>query len=75
MELLIQCAPAFLVALNWRGLRAAPAFWGLLLGTTLAVGGVLSGVTRVGGVHMGVLGLGLNLALALLLSLAARRPS
>ncbi|MCZ6714111.1 MAG: sodium:solute symporter family protein [Deltaproteobacteria bacterium] len=76
MELLIQCAPAFLVALNWRGLRAAPAFWGLLLGTTLAVGGLLSGVTRVAGVHVGVLGLGLNLTLALLLSLlAGRRPS
>ncbi len=75
MELLIQCVPAFLVAINWRGLRAAPALWGLLAGSALAVGGMLSGVTRLGGVHIGVLGLGLNLAIALTLSLAQRRAS
>ncbi len=72
MELLIQCVPAFLVALNWRGLRATPALWGLVAGTALAVGGVLSGVPRVGGVHIGVLGLGLNLVVALVLSGASR---
>ena len=74
MELLIQCVPAFLVALNWKGLRAAPAFWGLVAGTALAVGGVLSGVSRFGGVHVGVLGLGLNLAVAVFLSWVTPRP-
>ena len=30
MELLIQCVPAFLMAIHWRGFRARPALWGQL---------------------------------------------
>lgn len=63
MELLIQCVPAFLLALHWRRLDARPVLFGLLLGTLVAAGAALAGVKRVGGVHVGVLGLGLNLAL------------
>ncbi len=74
MELLIQCVPAFLVALHWRGLRAAPAVVGLLVGTALAVTGVLLETKRLGGVHVGLIGLGANLAVSLLGSwLAAPR--
>lgn len=61
MELLIQCVPAFLVALHWPGLRAKPACWGLVLGTVIVVAGVLAGVQRIEGVHVGVIGLALNL--------------
>jgi Na+/proline symporter len=72
MELLIQCAPAFLVAIHWRGFRAGPGLAGLLVGSALVVAGVILGVQRVGGVHVGVIGLGANLVVALLGSAAAR---
>lgn len=60
MELLIQCAPAFLIALHWPRLRAGPCLAGLVAGTALAVGGALAGEARVAGVHLGVVGLGVN---------------
>ena len=66
MELLIQCVPAFLVGLHWSRLRAWPAFFGLAAGTLFVVVCVVLGVKRIGGVHVGVLGLALNLAVALL---------
>jgi Na+/proline symporter len=74
MELLIQCVPAFLIALHWRGFRARPAFLGLLAGTAFAVACVLLGVKRFGGVHVGILGLALNAGIAVLGSIR-RRPS
>jgi Na+/proline symporter len=66
MELLIQCVPAFLLALHWRGLRARPALVGLIVGTALAIAGVLLGFKRPGGVHIGMWSLALNLAIAVL---------
>ncbi len=72
MELLIQCVPAFLLALHWRGLRAGPVLVGILAGSLLAVGGALLGEKRLAGIHIGVVGLVLNFALAACLSL--RRP-
>jgi SSS family solute:Na+ symporter/sodium/pantothenate symporter len=64
MELLIQCVPAFLLAIQWRGLRAAPTLAGLVVGTVFGVGFTLAGVPRIGGLHAGVVGLVLNLAIA-----------
>jgi len=66
MELLVQCVPAFLVAIHWKGLRARPTLVGLIAGTVVAIAGVLLGWKRIGGVHIGVLSLGLNLAIATL---------
>jgi Na+/proline symporter len=75
MELLIQCVPAFLLALHWRRLRACPTLAGLAAGTLLAGGGALLGIKRVGGVHIGVIGLGLNLVVCALGTLAWRSAS
>jgi Na+/proline symporter len=61
MELLIQCVPAFVLALHWRRLRAMPCLVGLLLGTLVAGGAALAGVKRVEGVHVGLIGLAVNL--------------
>jgi Na+/proline symporter len=69
MELLIQCVPAFLIAIHWRRLRAAAAFWGILLGTAVAVGAVVLDVQRVAGFHVGVLTLVLNVSVACVFSL------
>ena len=73
MELLVQCVPAFLVGLHWRRLSAGATLAGLLLGTTFAVGLTLWGIPRLLGVHVGIVGLGLNLTVAWLGSLAGPR--
>jgi Na+/proline symporter len=75
MELLIQCVPAFLIGLHWRGLRAGPTLLGLLVGTALAVAGVFLDLKRVGGVHVGVIGLGVNVAIAVIASLWGARAA
>ncbi len=64
MQLLVQCVPAFMLAIHWGGLRARPTFAGLVVGTVLAVGASLTGMDRLGGFHTGVLSLGVNLAIA-----------
>jgi len=73
MELLIQCAPALLLALHWPRLEARSALAGIVVGTALSAGLALAGVSRVGGVHVGVLGLALNLAVCVVGTLASPR--
>ncbi len=64
LELLIQCVPAFLLALHWRRLGPAGCLAGLAAGTLfLAAAGAL-GVRRIGGLHAGVIGLAVNGAVA-----------
>ena len=60
MELLIQCVPAFLIALHWSRLRAGPVLAGIAVGALFAVGLTLAGTPRLAGVHVGVLGCLLN---------------
>jgi len=69
MELLIQCVPAFLIALHWSRLRAGPVFAGIVVGTVFSAGLSLAGVARIEGVHVGVVGCALNVAVATLGSL------
>jgi Na+/proline symporter len=69
MELLIQCVPAFLLALHWRGLRAVPTTAGLGVGCLVALAGLVLDVKRVEGIHIGVIGLVANVAVAWALSL------
>jgi SSS family solute:Na+ symporter/sodium/pantothenate symporter len=64
MELLIQCVPAFLIALHWSRLRAGPTLAGIVLGSVVAGGAALLGTKRIEGVHVGVIGLALNAAVA-----------
>jgi Na+/proline symporter len=75
MELLIQCAPAFFLALHWKRLAAGPTLAGLVVGTVFGVGLTLAGVPRLGGVHVGVVGLGLNVAVAVVGTLWSARPT
>ncbi len=74
MELLIQCVPAFLLALHWPGLRASATFYGIAAGGVVAIGGALVGFGRIGGVHIGVLGLGVNLLVAVGWSVMSAPP-
>jgi Na+/proline symporter len=65
MELLIQCVPAFLIAIHWARMAAGPVLAGLLVGSVFSVGLTFSGVTHWGGVHIGMVGLALNAAIAI----------
>jgi Na+/proline symporter len=75
MELLIQCAPAFFLALHWKRLATGPTLAGLLVGTAFGVGLTLAGIPRLLGVHVGIVGLGLNLAVAVLGTLLRSAPA
>lgn len=66
MELLIQCVPSFLIGIHWARLAAGPTLLGLVVGTVFSVGFTFGGVSRVGGVHIGMIGLGINVAIAVL---------
>jgi Na+/proline symporter len=76
MELLIQCVPAFLLAIHWPRQGAAATLAGIGVGACFAVGLTLAGVPRIGGMHVGVLGLGLNvLTVFVYTATLARAPS
>jgi Na+/proline symporter len=62
MELLIQCSPAFLLAIHWQRQTAAATLVGVVVGTLFAVGLTLSGIPSIAGVHVGVIGVLLNTA-------------
>ena len=69
MELLIQCVPAFLISLHWSRLRAGPVFAGIVVGTVFSAGLSLAGMTRIEGIHVGVVGCALNVTVAVVGSL------
>ena len=73
MDLLVQAAPVFFLGLAWPRLRADAAFWGLLAGTALAVGLILTGHGRLFGIHAGLFGAALNTLVAVLGSLGPSR--
>jgi Na+/proline symporter len=66
MELLIQCVPAFLIALHWSRLRTGPVLAGVIVGTLFAAGLSIAGLPRLFGVHVGVVGCALNVAVAVI---------
>ena len=72
MELLIQCAPAFLLAARWDGLRVGPTLAGAALGATIAATAAFAGLPRLGGVHVGLLALAANVLVAVAGSLVSR---
>jgi Na+/proline symporter len=73
MELLIQCVPAFLIAIHWSRLKTGPILAGVIVGTTFSVVLTFSGNARIEGIHVGVLGCILNTLVAVVGSLASRQ--
>lgn len=69
IELLVQLAPVFILALYWERLSTWPTFWGMAAGAAVAGGMTLTGVKTVFGVHGGIIGLALNLAICVVGSL------
>jgi SSS family solute:Na+ symporter/sodium/pantothenate symporter len=75
MELLIQCVPVFLIAIHWSRFRARPALLGLAFGVGIVILGVALDSKRIFGVHIGVIGLAGNAAIACIGSLFQSRGS
>jgi SSS family transporter len=69
MELLVQTAPVFILAAVWPRLDATAAISGMLLGLVIGIGLTLAGFGKVWGIHAGVLGLAVNVAACMALSL------
>jgi SSS family transporter len=69
MEVLAQVSPAFVLGLTWSRLTPRAALAGMAAGTALGAGLTLAGYARIGGIHAGLLGLGANVLVAVLLSL------
>lgn len=67
-EVLIQIAPAFLLGLYWKRLSKTGVLLGMLSGAALAGGMTFSGVKTMWGWHGGVLGLALNIVVAVIFS-------
>ncbi len=78
MEILVQVSPAFLLGLTWRRLSASGVLAGMVAGTLFAAGFTLAGYGKIAGIHAGLIGWALNVALAVTVSLAtasARQPA
>ncbi len=60
MELLVQCAPAFVFGLHWRRARAPAVLAGLAVGAAIATAAALGGWPRIAGIHPGLIALGCN---------------
>jgi SSS family solute:Na+ symporter len=74
LDMLLQLVPAFIVGINWKKLDGRAVIAGLIVGVTLALimaFGNLSFVTngKVFGFHPGIIALGPNLGVTILLSL------
>jgi SSS family solute:Na+ symporter/sodium/pantothenate symporter len=63
-DLLVQLGPAFILGVHARWLRGGAVFAGLLAGLIVALGLVVSGNGMPWGVHPGLYGLAVNLAIA-----------
>ncbi len=60
MQILIQTAPLFFLGVHAEKITSKGMMWGLCIGFTFAVSTFLIGWQTVGGVHVGLIGLGLN---------------
>ena len=63
-DLLVQLSPAFFIGLHWRGLRSRPVFAGLVAGLAIALGLAFGVSGKPWGIHAGLYGLPVNLAIA-----------
>jgi SSS family solute:Na+ symporter/sodium/pantothenate symporter len=61
MDILVQVSPLFVLGVWWRRFTARAALGGILAGTALTFGLVLSGYDRLWGLQAGLYGWGLNL--------------
>ena len=64
-DMLVQLSPAFMIGINWHGLQTKPVLAGLSVGLIVSIGLALLGYGKIGGIHAGIFGLGLNLLISI----------
>ena len=74
MEVLAQVSPLFILGVTWRRLTASAASIGLVAGTTAYLALQAAGISELWGFHAGLVGLGLNLLLCIVLSCIPKSP-
>ncbi|MBL9180509.1 MAG: sodium:solute symporter family protein [Verrucomicrobiaceae bacterium] len=70
-DLLLQIAPAFLIGIHWKGLKAGPVFAGMAAGLVFAISffwvddksGTFMATLKTSGFHPGIWALGLNMVI------------
>jgi SSS family solute:Na+ symporter/sodium/pantothenate symporter len=80
-DLLLQIAPAFLIGIHWKGLKAGPVFAGMAAGLGFAISffwvddksGTFMATLKTSGFHPGIWALGLNVVIAVGGSLLSRK--
>jgi Na+/proline symporter len=71
-DMLLQIAPAFLIGLHWKGMKAGPVFAGMLIWLLFALSffwvddksGTFMASLKTSGFHPGIWALGLNTVIA-----------
>lgn len=71
-DLLLQIAPAFLIGIHWKGLKAGPVFAGMAAGLVFAISffwvddksGTFMATLKTSGFHPGIWALGVNMVIA-----------
>ena len=63
-DLLLQLAPAYFVGIHWHGLRSGPTLVGMLVGLFIALLLAFAVGAKVFGLHPGLIGLAVNLVIA-----------
>ena len=82
-DLLLQIAPAFLIGIHWKGLKAGPVFAGMAAGLVFAItffwvddkSGTFMATLKTSGFHPGIWALGVNVVIAVGGSLVVRNNS
>ena len=69
-DLLVQLSPAFLLGIHWKGMRAGWTLAGLVTGVLVATSLALLVDGKIYGIHAGLYGLGANLAVVVVGSMA-----
>ena len=67
-DMLMQLGPGFILGMHWRGMKPSAPFWGLVSGLTLVFALYPIGTLTNWGIHAGVFGLTLNLAVVVAIS-------
>ena len=72
LDLLIQLSPAFILGLWWKPLHGKAVLVGLVVGIGVALALAFMGHGKLYGIHAGVYGLGMNVTLAVAISLVSK---
>ena len=67
-DILMQLGPGFILGMHWRGMKPNAPFWGLVSGLTLVFALNQIDTLKNWGIHAGVFGLTLNLAVVVVIS-------